>query len=90
MSLDELKSTDERREHSMYYSVPQVAHALNVNGNTIRRLIEAEKLSGHRVGRQYRIFHGDIISYLGLTSPTQIRLITERLEAYDEEEAQEE
>ena len=45
-------------------SVSKIAHTLDVNERTVTRLIEAGRLKGHKIGRQWRVFESDLQDYL--------------------------
>ena len=45
-------------------TISETAEYLNVSTKTVRRLIEREQLSAHRIGTQWRISARDIELYL--------------------------
>ena len=47
-----------------FFSIKDVAETLGVNERTVRRWIKAGHMSGHRVGRQWRISKKDIEEFL--------------------------
>lgn len=55
-----MKQGDEK----LFYSIAEVAHLLNLNERTVRRWLYSRKLSGHRLGRQWRIARKDLERFL--------------------------
>jgi excisionase family DNA binding protein len=49
-----------------FYSIDQVADALDVKQRTVRRWIKARKLIAHRFGRLVRVARGDLLAFLAL------------------------
>lgn len=47
-----------------FFSIKEVADTLSVNERTVRRWIKAGHLSGHRIGRQWRISQHDLEVFL--------------------------
>jgi excisionase family DNA binding protein len=45
-------------------SIQRLAKRLDVSQRTARRLIRAGGLRAHRIGRQWRVFEGDLRDYL--------------------------
>lgn len=48
----------------LFFSISEVAALLGLNERTIRRWLCAKKLSGHRLGRQWRISRSDLDVFL--------------------------
>ncbi|KRS12067.1 hypothetical protein XM52_28370 [Roseovarius indicus] len=52
------------KRKKVFFSIKEVADTLGVNERTVRRWITVGDLSGHRVGRQWRISLQDIEAFL--------------------------
>ncbi len=53
-----------QKDNKKFFSIAEVAEILELNERTIRRWLLAEKLSGHRLGRQWRISCQDLENFL--------------------------
>jgi excisionase family DNA binding protein len=52
-------------------SIQRLAERLDVSQRTARRIIRAGGLRAHRIGRQWRVFEGDLQAYLARQSNRQ-------------------
>ena len=59
----------------MTYTPKQIAHALQVNESTIRRIIEQGEMTGYRIGSQLRVTEEDLKRYLEKARTTAIQII---------------
>ena len=56
-----MKSSNSKKA---FFSIKEVAVTLSVHERTVRRWITVGDLSGHRVGRQWRISQYDLAAFL--------------------------
>lgn len=54
------------------YSIEEVADMLNVNRNTVRRMLIRGELKGLKVGRLWRIKESDLREFLGIEDNEEI------------------
>ncbi len=54
------------------YSIEEVADMLNVNRNTVRRMLIRGELKGIKVGRLWRIKEEDLKEFLGIEDNEEI------------------
>lgn len=64
-----------QQEKKQFFSITEVAEVLELNERTIRRWLVAEKLSGHRLGHQWRISRQDLEDFLSANHHQAARLV---------------
>ncbi len=58
-----------------YYTTAEVAGLMKVHWQTVLDLIKAKRLKALKVGRNYRISHDDLQTYLGENSTIKVQPI---------------
>lgn len=67
--MSESRSGSNNIEH--FYTVREVAANLLISEKTVRRWIDVGELTAHRLGRQLRISHSDLETFIRLRRETR-------------------